>query len=54
MALTISFANQKGGVGKTLTTSSVARILTLKGLRSTVKANLFMMILFMGFTLYPD
>lgn len=31
MAITLSFANQKGGVGKTLTTSSVARILTLKG-----------------------
>ena len=31
MAITISFANQKGGVCKTLTTSSVARILTLKG-----------------------
>lgn len=31
MAITISFANQKGGVGKTLTTSSVARILTLEG-----------------------
>jgi len=30
-AITISFANQKGGVGKTLTTSSVARILTKKG-----------------------
>lgn len=31
MAITICFANQKGGVGKTLSTSSVARILTLKG-----------------------
>ena len=31
MAITISFANQKGGVGKTLSTSSVARILTMKG-----------------------
>lgn len=31
MGITISFANQKGGVGKTLTTSSVARILTLEG-----------------------
>lgn len=33
MSITIAFANQKGGVAKTLTTSCVARILTMNGYR---------------------